>query len=127
MHYDLAAKVTSLMRTSNYFSQLMVQGMRGSRGRRGQVVRIPSEKSPKKIGFPGNTGPDPLKITKLPSQYSMFGHHRHTSKTPFKWHFAGGPMMARLLWYSDPPSPHKLFFSIKVGPPLTKLSKICAC
>ena len=26
----------------------------------------------KNIGFPSNTGPDPLKITKLPSQHSMW-------------------------------------------------------
>ena len=36
------------------------------------------------------------KMTKLPSQHSMSGHHRHASETPFKWRFAGGPMMARL-------------------------------
>ena len=29
--------------------------------------------------------------------------------------------MARLWWYSDPPSPHQLK-NVKVGPPLTKLS-----
>ena len=23
------------------------------------------------------------------------GHYRPASKTPFKWHFAGGPIMAR--------------------------------
>ena len=47
-----------------------------------------------------NTDPDPLKITKLPSQHSLLGHHRptsetplshhrHISQTPFKWRFAG--------------------------------------
>ena len=30
--------------------------------------------------------------------------------------------MARLEWYSDPPSPHQLKQVVKVGPPLTKLS-----
>ena len=44
--------------------------------------------------FLSNTGPDPLKITKLPIQHSMFGHHRPASETPFKWRFAGGPLMA---------------------------------
>ena len=53
-------------------------------------------KNHKNIGFPSSTGPDPLKITKLPSQYSMLGHHRHASETPFKWRFAGWQMMARL-------------------------------
>ena len=41
----------------------------------------------KNIGFLKNTGLDPLKITKLPSQHSMLGHHQR---------FAGGPMMACL-------------------------------
>ena len=31
-----------------------------------------------------NTGSDPLKITKLPIQYSMLGHHLPASETPFK-------------------------------------------
>ena len=47
------------------------------------------------IEFLSNTGPDPLKFSKLPSQHSKLGHHRHPSETPFKWRFAGGPMMAR--------------------------------
>ena len=38
----------------------------------------------------------PCKTTKLPSQHSMLGHQRPASETPFKWRFAGGPMMARL-------------------------------
>ena len=37
----------------------------------------------KNIGFLSNTGRDPLKITKLPSQHPMLGHHRHASETPF--------------------------------------------
>ena len=47
----------------------------------------------KNIGFLSNIGPDPLKITKLPNQYSMLGHLRPASETPFKWRFAGGPLM----------------------------------
>ena len=65
-------------------------------------------------GGSGSGGPDPLlknknnigclskywpgspNITKLPSQHSILGHHRYASETPFKWRFAGGPMMARL-------------------------------
>ena len=41
------------------------------------VLRTPLENY-KNIGFPSNTGPDPLKITNLhvPIQHSMFGHHR---------------------------------------------------
>ena len=56
----------------------------------------PPLKNHKDIGFLINTGPDHLKMTKLPSQHSMSGHHRHTRETPFEWPFAGGPMMARL-------------------------------
>ena len=44
----------------------------------------------KNIGFLCNTGPDSIKITKLPSQHSMLGHHRRAIKTPFKRRFAGG-------------------------------------
>ena len=62
--------------------------------RGGQGVWTPL-KNHKDIGFLSNTGQDPLKITKLPSQHSMLGHHRHTSEPPFKWRFAGRPMMAR--------------------------------
>ena len=38
-------------------------------------------KNHKNICFLSNTGLDPLKITKLPSQHSMLGHHRHASKS----------------------------------------------
>ena len=48
------------------------------------------------IGFPSNTGPDRLKITKLPIQHSMLDHRRPVSEMPFEWHFAGGLLMARL-------------------------------
>ena len=65
--------------------------MCGSRG--GTGVQTPPEKS-RKLGFLSNTGPDPLKTTKLPSQHSMLGHHRHASETPFKWRFAGMSMTA---------------------------------
>ena len=33
-------------------------------------------------------------MKKLPKQHSMSGHHGHASVRPFKWRFAGGPMMA---------------------------------
>ena len=61
----------------------------------------------KNIGFLSNTGPDPLKITKLPSQHSMLGHHRPISEAPFKWRFAGRILMALYMWYLDPFSPHQ--------------------
>ena len=38
----------------------------------------------KNIGFLSDTGPDPMKITKLSSQHSTLGHHRRASATPFK-------------------------------------------
>ena len=56
----------------------------------------PPMKNHKNIGFLTNICRYPQKITTLPSQYSMLGHQWHASKTPFKWRFAGGPMMARL-------------------------------
>ena len=92
--------------------------------RGGQGVQTPL-KNNKNIGFLSNTGLGPLKITKLPSQHSMLGHHWHASKTPFKWRFAGGQMMARLFRSSLPsstkPPPQKnpkkpKKKNIKVGP-----------
>ena len=56
---------------------------------------LPPMVNHKNIEFLSNTGPDPLKFSKLPSQHSMLHHHRHASSAPFKWSFAGGPMMAR--------------------------------
>ena len=72
--------------------------------RLGQGVRT-HLKNRKNIGFLSNTGPDPLQITKLPSQHSMLGHHRPAIETPFKRRFAGGPLMTRL--YLDPSSHHQ--------------------
>ena len=70
--------------------------MCGSREGGGQGVRTPPPpENYKNIGFLNNTGPDPLKITKLPSQHSMLGHHRLASETPFKWRVAGGSVMTR--------------------------------
>ena len=40
-------------------------------------------KNHKSIGFGSNTGPDPLKITKLQSQPSRLAHHQHANETPF--------------------------------------------
>ena len=50
------------------------------RGDRGS----PHLKITKNIEFISNTGPDPLKFSKLPSQHSTLGHHQHASETPFK-------------------------------------------
>ena len=37
-------------------------------------------KNHKNIGFLSKASPVPLKITKLPCQHSMLGHHRHASE-----------------------------------------------
>ena len=63
----------------------------------GGGVKTSPMKNHKNIEFLSNTGQDPLKFSKLPSQHSMLHHHRHASSAPFKWSFAGGPMMAPLL------------------------------
>ena len=101
--------------------------MGGSRGETGCPDPPPPaapQNNHKNIGFHSNTGPDPLKTTRLPSQDSMLGHHLQSSETPFKWRFAGGQMVARLWWYLDPLSFHQLKKKnvFKVGSPLTKLS-----
>ena len=77
--------------------------MRGSTG--GGAGGPDSPENHKNIEFFNNTGPDPLKITKLPSQQSMLGHYRHARETLFKWRFAGVLIMA---WYLDSLYPHKL-------------------
>ena len=48
--------------------------MCGSRG--GNRGPDPPLENYKNIGFLSNTGPEPLKITKLPNQHSMLGQHR---------------------------------------------------
>ena len=84
--------------------------MRGSRGwGAGHADPPPPLNNHKNIGFLSNTGPDPQKITKLPSQHLMLGHHWPVlvSGTPFKWRFAGGPMMARFKCFLESLSPHQ--------------------
>ena len=56
---------------------------------------VPSLKFHKNIGFLSNTGPHPFKITKLPIQHAMLGHHRPASETPFKWHLNGVSLAGR--------------------------------
>ena len=57
---------------------------------RGQGSGTPPPPKITKIQVFSKTGPDPLKIVKLPSQLSIVGHNQHTSKTPFQWRYAGG-------------------------------------
>ena len=66
----------------------------GDRGSR--PPHPPPLKNHKNIGFLSNIGPDPLKITKLPSQHTTVGHYQPARETPFKWRFAGEPMMTGL-------------------------------
>ena len=54
----------------------------------GQGIWAPHLKNHKNIEFLSNIGLYPLKITKLPSQHSMLGQHRHASETTFKWRFS---------------------------------------
>ena len=77
-------------------------------------ARIPL-KNHKNIGFLSNTGPDPLKITKLPSQHSMLGHHQHASETDVS------PLIVVVVFGSFllPSSINKNF---RVGYPLGNLS-----
>ena len=78
-------------------------------GGRGSGPPPPPEKSQNNIGFLRNTGPDPLKITKLQSQHSMLGYHWPVpvSEMPFNGLFTGGPMMARFKCFLDSLSPHQ--------------------
>ena len=52
------------------------------------------------IGFPINSDPDPLKITKLPSQHLTVGHHQHLNGV----FLAGRSWPA--YWYLDSISSH---------------------
>ena len=59
--------------------------MHGSRGWTGGPDH-PLLKNHKNVEFLSNrnTGPDPLKFSKLPSQHSTLDHHRPASETPYK-------------------------------------------
>ena len=62
----------------------------------GQGVLTPL-KNHKNIGFLSNTGSDPLKNHKATKPTFNVGQSSApVSETPFKWRFAGGPMMAHL-------------------------------
>ena len=63
----------------------------------GQGVQTPPTplKNHKNIGYLGTTGPDSMENYKATKPAFHVGHHGHASQTPFKWRFAGGPMMAR--------------------------------
>ena len=39
-------------------------------------------------------------IQQYPSQHTVLGDHQSASETPFKWRFAGVPMVAPFKYYS---------------------------
>ena len=63
--------------------------MHGSRGGGGGAGVMDPLKNHKNLGFLSNTGPDCLKNHKATKP------EFNVSETPFKWHFTGGPMLAR--------------------------------
>ena len=75
------------------------------------------------LTFLSNSGPERLTIRKA----LMLGHYQHTSKTSFKWRFAGGLIIAcpYNIWILLPLINLK---NVKIGPPLTKSSgSVHAC
>ena len=88
----------------------------GGQGVRTAAPPPPSPKNHKAIGFLSNTGRDPIKITKSPSQHSMLGHHWLNSKT-FRWRADDGQL--QVVFGSSPPSSSK---KVRNGPPLKELS-----
>ena len=87
-----AAFYLGLHRVSQYSKH---GSRRGGGGGGGQGVKTPL-KNHKNIGFLSNTCPDPLKNHKATKPDSMLGHHRQDSEMPFKWHFTGRLIMARM-------------------------------
>ena len=67
---------------------------RGGGGGRGS--RAPPLEKSQNIGFLSNTGPDPLTNYKAAKPVCNVGPHRYASEMQFKWHLAGGPLMAHL-------------------------------
>ena len=96
--------------------------MRGSRG--GQGVRTPPP--PKKYKNKGNTGPDPWKITKLPSQnlWAIIGPPAKRHLMAFRW-WADDGLLLVLVGSSVPIKKKKKEKILsEVGPPL---KWICVC
>ena len=90
--------------------------MRGSRGGTGGPNTPPPPEIHNNIGFLVNTGPDPLKNHTATEPAFNVG-------SPFKWRFAGGPMMVRFSGILILPSTHQLKRNVvEVGPPLAKHS-----
>ena len=80
------------------------------RASRGVCVGGEGGGSPEKITnlkYFSNTNPDSLKITKLPSQHSMFSQHRPASERPFKSGASRGDIVSLLVFGSSIPSSTK--------------------
>ena len=67
--------------------------MGGSRGGQGVRTPPPPENS-QKYSFFSNTGPDPLKNHKATNKKQAIIQYWAVICPPFKWRFAGWPMMA---------------------------------
>ena len=79
---------------------------RGGAGARGPDPRLKNHKG---FGFLSNTSPDPLKNHKATKPAFNVGNgHWPASKTPLKWRFVAGLMIAHFKCYFDPISPHQL-------------------
>ena len=85
------------MNDQSCFSDWVVLSMRRPRGGGGLGVRILPWKLTKIMVSLGILVWTPWKVTKLSIQHLVSGHHRIASETPFKWRFAGGSMVARLI------------------------------
>ena len=73
--------VNSTRKPRIYFTSNIAETCANPEGGQGVQTRL---KNHKFIGFYGNAGPDPLNITKLPSQASTMGHYCPASETPFQ-------------------------------------------
>ena len=76
--------------------------------------------------FLSNTGPDPLKNHKLPSQHSMLGHHWPAREPHFngvRWRFDDGPLLMVFGSLDPLPLSTKTKQNVRVGSPLTKFSR----
>ena len=76
------------------WSRELMGGFRGGGGDRGSGP--PPWKITKNLGFLSNTGPDALKSQSYQASIHCWACLSAHNETPFKWRFAGGPMMARL-------------------------------
>ena len=89
----LAGALTAHIHRRNVDEGACLKHVRIQRG--GTGGPDPPPRKSQKCRFFSNTDRDLLKILRIPSQHSILGHNNHASKMPFKWPFAGGPMMAR--------------------------------